>query len=129
MRRTAATLAVVALFLMGVAIGGFGIHLLEKHHLPWHGAGHGRELHTEGPPHFMDGIEEQLALTAEQTERVHRIIADSHRQAQSLRHDLAPQVHAQMEEAHRQILEILTPDQRRHLEQLMPHHRRSPQHD
>jgi Spy/CpxP family protein refolding chaperone len=134
MRRAAATLSILALFLMGMVIGAFGMHLLERHHLPWHGAG-GRPIHGPGmggsgpphfPPHFMEGLEDQMDLTPEQSEQVHRILEHGRLQAEALRHDVAPRVHAQMEETHRQIMEILTPGQRRHLEELMPRRRQSP---
>lgn len=132
MRRTAATISVLALFLMGMVIGAFGMHLFERHRLPWHGPVHGmgmgmgRSGPPHFPPHFMEGIEEQLELTPEQSDQMHRIIAHGRLQAETLRHDVAPQVHAQMQETHRQIMEILTPDQRRHLEQLMPRRRQPP---
>ena len=130
MRRAAATISVLALFLMGMVIGAFGMHLFERHHLPWHMPVHGDRMRTSGPPHFpphaIEEIEKQLELTPEQSEQVHRILAHGRLRAEALRHDVAPQVHAQMQETHRQILEILTPDQRRHLEQLMPRRRQSP---
>ena len=132
MRRAAATISILALFLMGMVIGAFGMHLFERHHLPWLGHAHrvGMGTGTSGPPHFpphlIEEIEKQLVLTPEQSDQVHRILAHGRLRAEALRHDVAPQVHAQMEETHRQIMEILTPDQRRHLEQLMPRWRQSP---
>jgi len=130
MRRAAATISVLALFLMGMVIGAFGMHLFERHQMPWHGPAYGMGMGRPGPshfpPHFMEKLEEQLGLTPEQSDQVHRIIAHGRLQAEALRHDVAPQVHAQMQETHRQIMEILTPEQRGHLEQLMPRMRPSP---
>lgn len=130
MRRAAATISVLALFLMGMVIGAFGMHLFERHHLPWHGPafgmGRGRPGPSHFPPHFMEALEEQLELTSEQSEQVHRILAHGRLQTEALREDVAPKVHAQMEETHRQIMAILTPAQHQHLEKLMPRLRQPP---
>jgi len=130
MGRAAATFSVLALFLMGVVIGAMGSHLLERHRLPWHGPGPGMGMGmgmgAPGPPHFMEGIEEQLDLSPEQSRRVHEILTQGRHQAEALRHEVAPRVHAQMEGTHRQILEVLTPAQRRRLEELMPRRRQPP---
>lgn len=121
MRHSVAIISVFALFLMGIVIGAFGMHLVASHHMPWHPRG---MMHRPGPmgppPHVLEGLMEELDLSADQRERVRILLAEGHRKAEALRREVSPQVRAQMEETHRQILEVLTPEQRRQVEHLHP---------
>jgi Spy/CpxP family protein refolding chaperone len=121
MRHAVAVTWVFALFLMGIVIGAFGMHLFESHQGPWHprspAAGH-RGMGP--PPHVLEGMMDEVELSADQRERVRILLAEGRHKAEALRHEISPQVQAQMEEMHRQIMEVLTPEQRRQVEGMHP---------
>jgi len=127
MRQTVATAAIFALFIMGVVIGAFGMHLVETHRMPWHGQGHAMPRQHHGPPHMLQGIEDELDLTAEQHEAIAVIIQEGHERASALRMEIAPRVQEEMAATHQRILQVLNPEQRRKLQELRPlRHRRGP---
>lgn len=125
MRQTAATAAMIALFVMGVIIGAFGMHLVETHRMPWHGAGHAMPRQHHGPPHMLQGIEDELDLTADQQEAIAAILQEGHERASQLRREISPRVQEEMAATHQRILQVLNPEQRRRLKELRPlRHRR-----
>ena len=130
MRHAVAVTWVFALFLMGIAIGAFGMHLYESHHMPWHPRGPAAGHRGMGPPpHVLEGLMDELDLSADQRARVRVLLDESRRKAEDLRHQVSPQVQAQMEEMHRQIMEVLTPEQQQQLEGMHPRLRRyHPEH-
>ncbi len=48
------------------------------------------------------------------------ILAESRREADAIRHEVAPRVHEHLEATHQRLLRILTPEQRTHLLELHP---------
>ncbi len=127
MRQATSMAAVIALFLMGVLIGAFGMHLVEAHRMPWtpHGHGAGPRADEHDPPHILQGIMDELQLSPDQRDRIHDILRQGRQRAAEMRREVRPRVEEEMARTHEQILEVLTPSQRRHLEELRPHlHRR-----
>lgn len=119
MSRRQALLALAGLFALGVVAGGLGAHLYYARAL-------GR---PPGPPPFSSGrmgpyLERQLDLTAEQRRELRRILADSRREAEAMRREMAPRVRQAVERTEERIRELLTPEQRRRFEELRRHHHR-----
>jgi len=120
MRQAVAIVSVSALFLMGIVIGAFGMHLFESHHGPWHPRGPESHLRMPGPPQFLEGLMDELDLSSQQRKQVQAILEDGRRKAEALRNQVSPQVHEQMLETHARLLEVLTPEQRRKVEEMHP---------
>jgi Spy/CpxP family protein refolding chaperone len=111
MKRSAAITGVVALFLVGVAVGGLGAHVLTYQHFR-HGPGHGGFGHR-----FMAReLHRRLDLTDDQQRQVDAILADSHRETMAIWQEVRPRVAAIIERAQNRIALILTPRQREEFE-------------
>ena len=82
MRHSVAIISVFALFLMGIVIGAFGMHLFASHHMPWHPRGMTHRPGQMGPPpHVLEGLMDELDLTADQRERIRSLLAEGRRKA------------------------------------------------
>lgn len=119
MKRWQALLALAGLFVVGVVSGGLGAHLYYARALE----------RPPGPPPFFAGphgwlLDRELDLTAEQRRQLREILADSRREAEALRRDLAPRLREVMERGDERIRELLTPEQRERFDELRRHHRR-----
>jgi Spy/CpxP family protein refolding chaperone len=123
MKRSIAVVYVVGLFLLGILIGALGMHLYQAigppRFPPPGGHDAGRPGAQRGVRHFI----EQLDLTDEQAREIRMILDESRRQAREMHEEMLPRVHALMEQTHRKVAEILTPEQREQLES-MTHQRR-----
>ncbi len=64
-----------------------------------------------------------LDLSPEQARQVQRILAESRREMEALRRDLAPRLHAAMERSQQRIRDLLTPQQQRRFDELRHAHR------
>jgi len=135
MKRSVAFLYVLGLFLFGILIGALGMHLWQAQRTPpgpFGGRGGMRPPQHDtrrgpgrGPgPFFLERLGRQLELTEEQRRTIAGIIEESHREAEALREELLPQVHAQLEQTRQRILEVLTPEQRKRFEEFDRRHRR-----
>jgi hypothetical protein len=107
MRRPVALGVVIALFLVGVAVGALGIHVLD-YHLIRKGA-MGGEL---GPHSMASELHRRLALDAGQQRQLDAILADTHREAAALWQEMRPRLAAVIERADSRIVPILRPEQR-----------------
>lgn len=119
MKRWQALVALAGLFALGVVSGSLGAHLYYARAL---------DRPPEPPPFFGGRIgprlERHLELTPEQGEQLRAILAETRREAESLRRDLAPRMREVMESSERRIRELLTPEQRERFEGLRRHQRR-----
>jgi len=128
MKRSSAVAGVVALFLVGVAVGALGGEVVRRHH-PWGlGGGPGRAGGLGGPlghlgmghsmGHGMMAAElkRRLDLTADQQRQLDAILADTHRETQALWQEVRPRVIAVIEQGENRIAQILTPRQRQEFE-------------
>ena len=68
---------------------------------------------------FLQKLDSEVRLTAEQRERIEKIIADGQLQNKELWERVAPEMRRQIAETQRRIREELTPDQRVRFEELM----------
>lgn len=119
MKRSVAVLAVVGLFLLGAAAGILATHLFYARQLQQPG-----RLPMMAGSFFSHRLERRLGLTPEQKGEIDAILERTRRQAEELRHELRPQVHALMEQANEEIEQVLTEEQRAAYEELRRHHRR-----
>lgn len=123
MKRVVAGLAVLALFLIGIAVGALGAHLY-----------YARELRHPGAfPHlagrfFAEHLERRLLLTPEQRREIDLILRETHERARELRGELEPQVREVMESASARIEGVLTPEQREEFQRLRREQRRRAEH-
>ena len=116
MRRSSAVAGVVALFLVGVAVGALGANLVSWHR-PWRGmaALHGAAGHLGGP-RMAEELQRRLDLSADQRRQLDAILADTHRETQALWQEVRPRVIAVIEQGENRIAQILTPRQRQEFE-------------
>jgi Spy/CpxP family protein refolding chaperone len=111
MKRSGAVAGVVALFVVGVAVGAMGANLLDRRHLR-HGGGHG----DFGRHHMSAELHRRLDLTADQQRQVDVILEDSHREAMSIWQEVRPRIAAVIERAQNRIAPLLTSRQREEFE-------------
>jgi Spy/CpxP family protein refolding chaperone len=113
MKRSVALLSVVAVLIVGVAIGIVGTHRFyaQKFRRP------------DGPPglmgrSFVDRLEGHLDLTADQRRQIDEILERSHEEAEMLRHEMQPRLRQLFESTGAEIEAILTPEQQEKFRQL-----------
>lgn len=113
MKRSVALISVVAVFIVGVAIGIVSTHLFYAQ----------RFRPPDGPPglvgrHFVDRLEGHLDLTANQRRQIDAILERTHGEAELLRHEMQPRLEHLFETTGTEIEAILTPEQREKFRQL-----------
>ncbi|MGB3562130.1 MAG: hypothetical protein WBH75_18815 [Thermoanaerobaculia bacterium] len=113
MRRSVALLSVVAVFIVGVAIGIVATHLFYAQ----------RFRHPGGPPGFMgrsfvDQMESHLDLTADQRREIDQILERTQGEAEMLRHEMQPRLRVLFESTETEIEAILTAEQQEKFRQL-----------
>ena len=113
MKRSVALLSVVAVFVVGVAIGIVGTHLF-----------YAQEFRRPGGPpglmgrSFVDRLEGHLDLTGDQRRQIDGILERSHEEAEMLRHEMQPRLRELFETTGAEIDAILTPEQQEKFRQL-----------
>jgi Spy/CpxP family protein refolding chaperone len=127
MNRWIAIVAVAALFLSGISIGALAVVLLGHHWAESEsasgggpGSGPGMMMRSPMPPPeiFIEHLARQLGLDDDQKAKIQSILAESEERSNEIRREIRPRLEAQIEETHRRIGELLTPDQRRKFEDL-----------
>lgn len=111
MTRFAAWASVVALLLAGIAIGALTMHLYHEHQEgafpgPFAPGGPG------GPGAITRELEEALALTPDQRERIREIREEGRRKGRQIREEVRPLLEEHIEKTREEISEVLTPEQR-----------------
>jgi len=118
-KRWQALIALTGLFVLGTVAGGLGAHLYYARAL---------DRPPEPPPFFAGRLGPHLVrrldLTPEQGEQLRQVLAESRREAEAMRRELAPRMREVMERSERRIQEILTPEQRRRFAELRRDSRR-----
>ncbi len=116
MRRSSAVAGVVALFLVGVAVGALGASLVVNRHGTRGGFG--------GFNHHMMTAElyRRLDLDAAQRQQVDAIFADSHRETAALWREVRPRVEAVIARTQSRISLVLKPGQRQEFDRYCREH-------
>jgi Spy/CpxP family protein refolding chaperone len=116
-KRTAAIASILAIFALGVAVGGLGMHLFYVHQFRHTGA-----LSALGTRWIAADLSRQLDLTDAQKTQIDAILEDSRREARQIRAKVMPGISELMARTHARIAQVLTPEQRAKFEQY--HHDR-----
>ena len=117
--RTRAAFVVLALVLCGIVIGAVGdrLLLLRRHQLMPRG---GSDASTS---RIVERLAHDLDLSAMQRAAVEQVVRRHHDRVVGIWANVRPQVHSEMDQAHREIDQVLTAPQREKLRR-MPHPRR-----
>ena len=113
MKRSLAILAVVAVFLVGVAGGVFGTHVFYARTLRRPGG-----LADVGFRFLSADLGRRLRLTPAQRREVHRILEDTREEIAATRARMLPELRATMIASQEEIAALLTPEQRQEFERL-----------
>lgn len=119
MNKGVAILAAAALFASGLAIGALGVHLFYSQKI----------VRAGGPPMpvgpmFERWVLGRLELTEEQRHDIGEILEHSRAEADELRRAIGPRLQSMNRETVDAISEILTPEQRERLDELLERHER-----
>jgi Spy/CpxP family protein refolding chaperone len=109
MRQRAAVGVVVALFVVGVAVGALGANLVNRHRV--HSGGIGG-IGGHGTRSMESEMVHRLDLNPEQQRQVHVIFTDAHHEILAVLNEVRPRMNGVMDRAHNRIEQILTPEQR-----------------
>ena len=120
MSRRAALAVVVTLFVVGVCVGGLGMHLVDTHRV--------RDSVPPGGERFIGRLERELNLTDEQRQRIDEIVEQSRREGDALHREMLPRVREHMRATREQIRDVLTPEQQVRFEELNRQYRRRAEH-
>jgi len=107
----------VLVFIAGGVTGGFIAAATTRHYL--FSAHHGIAAER-----MRNRLQSQLNLTPEQVRKISPVLDKAAAKLEDIRKDTARRVHETFAEAHRQIADDLTPEQRTKLEQLHEGHHR-----
>lgn len=121
MKHVTAYAAVLSVFLLGVLVGGFGMHVLDAHRwfAPEH-AGSGPMKRGDFAQHLVDALE----LSDEQAVEIRAILKESHTEAMALRDEVTPRIRGQIDATAARIEAVLTPDQAAEFRVMTERHRR-----
>ena len=121
MKRITAYASVLSVFLLGVLIGGFGMHVLDAHR--WFAPGHpGAGSMKRGG--FAQHLVDTLDLSDEQAVEIRAILRESHTEAMALRDEITPRIREQIDATAERIESVLDPDQVEEFRAMTERHRR-----
>jgi Spy/CpxP family protein refolding chaperone len=106
-RRAAAYASVFALFLLGVLVGGLGMHVFYAHQFR-----HAGVMSALGTRWIAADLDRHLDLTTEQRRQVDTILSEARSESRRLRQACMPPIAALMQRTHQRITALLTPEQR-----------------
>ncbi len=119
MKQTSAMVSVVGVFLIGILVGALGMHLYHAEKAGLRpGDGPGPDFRRQGGMIFAQRLNRLLELTDEQREEIEAIRHESRFHSEEMRREMEPVVRQQMEETRHRIMEVLTPEQQKRLQQL-----------
>lgn len=119
MKRWVASIAVLALFVVGVGVGVLGTHLFYTQQIRRHGGGSEFGAHR-----FLTRLERELNLTADQSRRIDEILVQSRLESDALRLEMLPRVREHMWQTRERIREVLGPEQQARFDELQRRHGR-----
>ena len=124
MSRFTALASVFGLFVVGVLVGGFAVHLYYAKEQPQPGERRGR-FHAG---RFIDRLQRDLELTVEQRARIDEILQQARVASDQLRREMVPRVRTRMEQTREQIRGVLTPEQQQKFDALHERFRERAEH-
>jgi len=124
MKRITALAAVFSLFVVGVLVGGFAVHLYYAKEQRGRGD-RGDRFHAE---RFIERLERELALTAEQRARIDEILQRARVESDELHREMVPRVRGHMQQTRAQIRGVLTPQQQEKFDALHERYRERAEH-
>lgn len=110
---TVAVVVVLLTFIAGVMVGVFASHMMILH------GGHGATLFPTKA--MVNRLDRRLDLTDAQRAQVEQIIRRSHARIDGIWDDVHPRIHAELDQANKEISRILTPEQRAKFERMKFH--------
>lgn len=102
--KTKAALMVLVVFVLGFALGGLSMHLVEEK--VW---SHNRR--GSGPNRFQQDLTRDLGLSAEQQAQLQQILDETRQRYNGIYEPIRPQLAAAREDGRNRIRAILTPEQ------------------
>lgn len=109
-------IALTVVFLAGAAIGLFvGARHARLVFITHHGSGHGAER-------MRERLQHQLSLTPQQSDQIAPIVDGMSARLEAIRAETNRRVATTFEQAHQQMIPLLTPEQRERLEKLKRRH-------
>lgn len=127
MKRVTALAAVFSLFAVGVLVGGFAVHLYYAKDQPGRGDRVDR-VDRFRAERFIERLERDLALTAEQRARIDEILQQARVESDELHRELVPRVRDQMQQTRVRIRDVLTPEQQEKFDALHERYRERAEH-
>jgi Spy/CpxP family protein refolding chaperone len=115
MRRSSAVAGVVALFVVGVAVGALGASLVDRHGMRGGPAGFSHHM-------MKADLYRRLDLDDAQRRQVDAIFADSHRETAALWREVRPRVEAVIARTQSRISLVLKPGQRQEFDRYCREH-------
>jgi Spy/CpxP family protein refolding chaperone len=133
-------LATMVIFITGVVTGGLLVRFAEKEPAPVeHGAAPPRPNPPPGSPgwvriDFLRRMQKELDLTADQRQRIDKLLRESQERTKKLMEPVAPSLHAEVQRAKEEFRDALTPEQRVRFDELVklqqrPQKRSQPPHE
>ena len=124
MKRSIAIVYVLGLFLLGIVVGALGMHVVDAHFLrpalPAGPLGHGE---PRGPFSHFEAVAAELGLDESQQKKIQEILTDSRHEAHQVHEEMLPRVHDLVAQTQERVNELLTPEQRVRLDELLARHR------
>jgi Spy/CpxP family protein refolding chaperone len=115
MTRARAFAFALALFLVGVLVGGLGVRLLDR--------SDGWQPAPRRPERFLERLSRDLDLTPDQRQRIEAIVHDAHATADAMHDEMLPRVREHLQGPRERIREVLTPEQQAVLDRLFERQR------
>ena len=103
-----ATLLVIFLFLLGIALGAVGMRVAERKVLGEHRDERGR---MGGPARMVEQLTRELELTAEQQQQLNSILEDTRKKYEATYSTIRPQMEQARQDGRTRIRTMLTPEQ------------------
>lgn len=110
-----ASFLVLAVFLLGIALGAVGEHLLEDRLR----SGHTDKRSHEEKAKIVEQLTHELNLAPEQQKQLDTILTDTMSRYQELHEQIRPQLEQARQQGRERIRAILTPDQRPKFEEFV----------
>jgi len=123
-------LATMVIFITGVVTGGLLVRFAEREPAPVeHGTAPPRPSAPPGSPgwvriDFLRKMQKELDLTADQRQRVDKLLKESQERTKKLMEPISPSLRAEVQRTKEEFRDILTPEQRVRFDELLKQQQR-----